>query len=298
MLSNDIELNGVSFNVVPGTYKKGLRKRQSVSKPGARKITRTTFGPFTDGFGQAIADPGENHAGWSGVTVGPAFDGLGVEPFPNSTSFVDAMAAVPSATTRAHGLIAGDAAYVGIGTRLYKSVLLSNGTWAAWTLQTTYSHPITSMAYYQDDIMLFFGTAQDIRRFNTATAATAVWRTGEKGRYGVAYAGQILYAPTAANNQEELRLSNTKWNGVARTHFRYLDAPIINMAAFNGRVVIATRRSLYFMGGQPDPGEAKDPDITNDTGRPPAWIGDPEPVMTHPGQRGPIATAPRWRATG
>ena len=76
MMSNDIELNGVSYNVVPGTYKKGLRKRQTVSKPAARKITRTTFGPFTDGFGQAIAESGENTAGWSGVTVRPAFNGL------------------------------------------------------------------------------------------------------------------------------------------------------------------------------------------------------------------------------
>src|SRR5918994_5588226 len=192
-LTNDIELNGVSFNVVPGTYKKGLRKRLAVSKPAARKITRTTFGPFTGGFGQATAEAGENTAGWSGVTVGPAFDGLGVEPFPNSAAFVDGMAAVPSATTRAYGLIAGDAAYVGIGTRLYKSVLLSNGTWAAWTLQTTYSHPITSMAYYQDDIMLFFANAQDIRRFNATGGATTVWRTGEKARYGVAYAGQLIY---------------------------------------------------------------------------------------------------------
>src|SRR5215216_451113 len=113
VLTNDIELNGVSYNVAPGTYKKGLRKRLAVSKPAARTVTRTTFGPFTDGFWQAIAEAGENRAGWSGVTVGPAFGGLGVEPFPNSAAFADGMAA-PSATTRAHGLIAGDAAYVGI----------------------------------------------------------------------------------------------------------------------------------------------------------------------------------------
>jgi microcystin-dependent protein len=97
----------------------------------------------------------------------------------------------------------------------------------------------------------------------------------------VDYLVQLIYAPCAANNQEELRLSNTKWNGNAVTHKRYLDSPIINMALFNGKVVIATRKSLYFMGGQPDPGEAKDPDITNDTGKPASWIGDPEPVMTH-----------------
>ena len=190
MLSNDIELNGIGYSVVPGSYRKGLRKRQAVSKPAARTVTRTTFGPFTDGFGQAIAEAGENRAGWSGVTVGPAFGGLGVEPFPNSAAFADGMAAAPSATTRAHGLIAGDAAYVGIGTRLYKSVLLSNGTWAAWTLQTTYAQPITGMTYFKDDILIFLGAAADIRLFNTASGASVIWRTGEKARYGVAYAGQ------------------------------------------------------------------------------------------------------------
>jgi hypothetical protein len=281
MLSNDIELNGISYNVVPGSYKKGLRKRQTVGKPAARKITRTTFGPFTDGFGQAIAEAGENRAGWSGVTVGPAFGGLGVEPFPNSASFGDGMAAVPSVSVRAYGAIAGDAAYVGIGTRLYKSVLLTNGTWAAWTLQTTFAAAISGLTYFKDDLLVFLGPANDIRLYNTASGASVIWRTNEKAKYGVAYAGQLIYAPCAANNQEELRLSGTKWNGNAVTHKRYLDAPIVNMSLFNGKVVIATRKSLYAMGGQPDPGEAKDPDITNDTGKPPAWIGEPEPLMTH-----------------
>jgi hypothetical protein len=41
MLSNDVELNGVEYNVVPGQYKKLLRKRQSPSKPAARRIGRT-----------------------------------------------------------------------------------------------------------------------------------------------------------------------------------------------------------------------------------------------------------------
>ena len=108
-----------------------------------------------------------------------------------------------------------------------------------------------------------------------------VWRTGEKAQKGVAYSGQFIYAPLAVNNQEELRLSGTKWNGNAVTHKRYLDAPIINMASFNGQVVIATRKSLYFMGGQPYPGEADDPDITGDPARAPEWRGDPEPVMSH-----------------
>ena len=43
MLSNDIELNGVAYNVVPGAYKKGLRKALAVSKPPARRIGNAIF---------------------------------------------------------------------------------------------------------------------------------------------------------------------------------------------------------------------------------------------------------------
>jgi hypothetical protein len=99
--------------------------------------------------------------------------------------------------------------------------------------------------------------------------------------YPVDYLVQLIYAPRAVNNQEELRLSGTKWNGNAVTHFRYLDAPIINMALYNGIVAIATSKSLYFMGGQPYPGEADDAEITGDSSRAPEWRGDPEPIMTH-----------------
>src|SRR5687767_245754 len=283
MLSNDILLNGVDYNVVPGSYKKGLRKRLSPSKPAARTITRTELGPFSGGLGQAVVAGTAATSGWEGITVGPAFDGLGVEPFPNVSVFADATADVPSTTLRAHGVVAGTNAFIGIGRRIYKSVLLTNGVWATLTAVADLGagFTISGLAYFQDDILISLSSGQDIRKLNTATNAVTVWRTGEKSQKGVAYAGQFIYAPLLANNQEELRLSGTKWNGNAITHFRYLDAPIITMAHFNGKVAIATRKSLYFMGGQPYPGEADDAAITGDSSRAPEWRGDPDPVMSH-----------------
>ena len=278
-LTNDIELNGVAFNVVPGAYKKGLRKAQSVARPPARRTGKAIFGPFERGVLQA-ADEDEER-GWRSLTVGPVFDGGGVEPFPNSTTHADGVIAAPSATTRAYGLVAGARAYLGIGSTLYQSVLLTNGTWANFTSAASIGATIRGLAYYLDDVLVLCGTTQDIRKYNTSSGTVTVWRSGEKATFGVAYAGQLIYAPCAANNQEELRLSVTKWNGNAKTEKRYLDAPIINMASFNGQVVIATRKSLYFMGGQPYPGEADDPDVSGDTSKAPAWIGDPEPVMGH-----------------
>ena len=76
MLSNDIELNGVAFNVVPGSYKKGLRKRLAVRSPAARRVGTAKFGPFERGVLQASDEDEER--GWSSVTVGPVFDGEGV----------------------------------------------------------------------------------------------------------------------------------------------------------------------------------------------------------------------------
>ena len=53
------------------------------------------------------------------------------------------------------------------------------------------------------------------------------------------------------------------------------------MAFYNGKVAIATSKSLYFMAGQPYPGEADDPDITGDSSRAPEWRGEPDPILTH-----------------
>jgi hypothetical protein len=53
------------------------------------------------------------------------------------------------------------------------------------------------------------------------------------------------------------------------------------MALFNGQVAIATKSSLYLMGGQPYPGEADDPTVTADTSKAAEWRGEPEPIMTH-----------------
>ena len=207
----DIELNGVAFNVVPGAYKKGLKRAPTVSfdaplKPTrgviprrplavsqpVRRVIRTEFGPFRGGLGQAVLEGNRGRAGWEGLSVGPAFDGDGVEPFPNSTSFADAMVEVPSTTNRAYGIVAGAAAYVGLGQRIYKCVLLSNGTWAAFTMVADLGvgFTIQGLTYYQDNLLIMLGAGQDIRKYNTTTNALSIWRVGEKGAKGVGYAGQ------------------------------------------------------------------------------------------------------------
>jgi hypothetical protein len=69
MLSNNVVLNGVAYNVVPGSDKKALRKRLSPGKPAVRTITRTEIGPFSGGPGQAVVAGTSVVVGWDGLTA-------------------------------------------------------------------------------------------------------------------------------------------------------------------------------------------------------------------------------------
>lgn len=273
-LGHDIALNGAGYTVLPGSY----QKRSAT--PGAAETRRLSLGPFGGGQRQALVT--REPQGWDTPGIGPVFEGQGVEPFPNSTSFGDAMSDTPTTTLRAHGALTGNAAYVSLGRRIYKSVNFG-AAWSAFTAVADLGagYVISGLVPYQDDLLVLLSSGQDIRRLNTATNTLTLWRSGEKGVVGCVYGGQLIYAPRAANNQEELRLSGTKWNGNAETFFRYLDSPILNMALFNGQVALATRTSLYFMSGRAYPGEADDAAVTADTSKAPAWIGEPEPIMTH-----------------
>lgn len=275
---NDITLNSVGYTVVPGSYRKRSATKASAA---SRETRRLEIGPFGAGQRQAIAAGARQ--GWESLAAGPYFDGQGVEPFPHASSFADALADLPGSAARAHAVIAGANAFIGLGQRIYKSVALNNAAWSALSVAADLGagFTISGLAYYQDDLLVMLGSGQDIRRFNTASSALTIWRAGEKGQVGCGFAGQLVYAPRLPNAREELRLSGAKWNGNAVTHTRYLDSPIVAMALFNGKVAIATRASLYFMGGQPYPGEADDASVTADTSRAPAWLGEPLPVMTH-----------------
>ena len=134
-LTNDIELNGVSYNVVPGTYKKGLRKPQAVSKPPARRIGQAIFGPF----GRGVL-PGERRGRGTGLVVADGGAGLrrrGDRALPQQhepRGRHDRCAERPRCGPT--GWWPATAAYVGIGRRIYKSVALTNGTWASFTVAT------------------------------------------------------------------------------------------------------------------------------------------------------------------
>lgn len=275
---NDAVLGDVQLTVVPGTYKKSARKSGRGST-----VERIVIDQF-DGQRQAVAQAGNQWAyAWDGVGVGPAFDGAGVEPFPHSATFGDSMADVPSLTNRAHFIIAGGFLWMGLGRRMYKSAALTSASWTAWSAVADLGagYTISGLAYFQDDLLIMLSTGQEIRKLNTATNALTIWRAGERGQVGAGYNGQLVYAPRLAGALDELRISGTKWNGNAETYQFFLDAPIVNMGAFGGAVIVATKQSLYRVTGRNYPGEQDDAAVTADTSKAPLWTEDPEPVMSH-----------------
>ncbi|MEZ4565219.1 MAG: hypothetical protein R2853_21065 [Thermomicrobiales bacterium] len=276
--AQDAILGEVQLSIVPGTY----RKRNKESGRGG-VTERLVINRFA---GQRNATQGEGELAdrsWDGVGVGPVFDGAGVEPWPQVSTFGDSMADVPSLTQRAHCATAAGAVFVGIGRRIYQTALLSSGTWSALTQVADLGagYVISGLAYYQDDLLVLLSTGQEIRKFNTGSHALTVWRAGERGQVGAGYGGSLVYAPRLAGQNEELRISGVKWNGNAETYQYFLDAPIVGMGNFGGAVIVATRQSLYRVSGRNYPGEADDAAVTADTSKAPAWTQDPEPLMSH-----------------
>jgi hypothetical protein len=190
-LVNDVALGGLQLNVVPGSYRK--RNKGTGGRPASfQRVTIDQFAGQRRAFGKEDAEA----AGfaWDGLGVGPAFDGQGVEPFPSIVSFADAaILDIPDVSIpRAHGAVAGNNAFIGMGRRIYKSVALSNGTWAAFTAAADLGAGFTigGLAYVQDDLLVMLSSGQEIRKFNTTSNGLTVWRTGERGQVGVGYAGQ------------------------------------------------------------------------------------------------------------
>jgi hypothetical protein len=278
MSVQDAVLGDVHLTIVPGTYRK--RNKESGRSAVTERIVIDQF----DGQRQAIRAGGDLAGyAWDGLAVGPAFDGRGVEPFPQSAAFGDTIADTPTLANRAYFCLAGGFLWMGLGRRIYKSAATSSSTWSAFTAAADLGagYTIGGLAYYQDDLLVLLTSGQEVRKLNTNTNALTIWRAGEKGQVGANYAGQLVYAPKLAGAQEELRISGLKWNGNAETYQFFLDAPIVNMAAYGGAVIVATKQSLWRVTGRNYPGEADDPAVTADTSKAPMWTQDPEPVMSH-----------------
>ncbi|MDQ3779599.1 MAG: hypothetical protein M3354_03480 [Chloroflexota bacterium] len=258
----DVEIAGVGYTLAAYSRKHDSTYRRLSGRLSLRDFAGGLLAPYQspDASGQS---PG---SGWDGLSVGPVYDGQGLEPFPYRTTFTDAAGAFPSTTTRAVGVVHGSRMYLAAGTRLYRSGLLTAANWSALSLVATFPQTITDITPFKDDLMILVGGAT-MKRYNVAAnTITDPWVSGEQGLVGQGYKGQLVFCPGLPQEQYVLRLSSLNANGVINFWVRHIDAPAVKMGMFGGKVAVATKQSLYLFDGDW---------LVND------WTATVEPIFSH-----------------
>jgi hypothetical protein len=255
--ATDVVLAGDGYMVTPGTYR---RMSDGVHEGAPGTIVLRDFVG-----GQRRAIQLEAERGWDSEGVGSVLFGQGVEPWPYGTSFTDPVIGMPTTSSRTVSMLLDDAIYVGIGRYLYESVSLAATAWSAFTQVADLGTGtvISALAYYQDKLAICCGSTRDIQLFDPITSTLTTLQAGEKGHQAVGYASRLVWSSAASGAQGELRM--TTGGGLDS---RALDSPIVRMALHGGKIAMATRSSLYLLGGRADATAA-------------AWVGEPEPFFTH-----------------
>ncbi|HEV3495354.1 MAG TPA: hypothetical protein VHA34_03270, partial [Actinomycetes bacterium] len=158
----------------------------------------------------------------------------------------------------------GDYAFLAVGRFLYRSPALTAGAWADFVqvADVGAGRTIGRLAYYRGDLLLCCGLGLDVQRFTYPAGPLATFSAGLKAKIGIGYARQLVYGDPSAGNEDVLKMTTG-----ASPDSRELDAPIVNMGIYDGQVAIATRQSLWLLGGRPDPTTNK-------------WTQEPQPFFT------------------
>jgi hypothetical protein len=259
----DIVLGGDGYMLTPGTYR---RQTDGVAEGSPGTIVLSDFVG-----GQRRAIQLESERGWDSEGVGPALLGQGVEPWPYVTDYADGTIGIPLSTSPVPAALIGDHIYIGIGRFLYQSVAVTATSWADFTQVADLGsgNAISSLARYADKLAVLCGDTSDIQIYDPIAGTYAVMQAGERGTHGVGYGGRLVYSVADAGSEAEIRM--TTGGGIDS---RTLDSPVVAIALHAGSVAIATRSSLYLLGGKPD--------ATLGT-----WIGEPEPFFTSGAWTGP-----------
>ena len=254
--TTDIVLGGDGYMLLPGSYRR-LSDGSAENTPGTI-VLRDFVG------GQRRAIQLEPERGWDSEGVGPVLFGQGVEPWPYGTNHPDGVIGIPSSTTRIPSQLFGGMIYIGIGRYLYRSVPVTSPTWADFTQVADLGSgvTITGLAPYGDKLAIACGSARDITLIHPSTLALTTLQSGERGDQIVAYANRLIWSD--ASTATDWRIRMTTGGGIDD---RLLDSAIVRMVLHGGKIAIATRTSLYLLGGRSDPANG-------------VWIGEPEPAYT------------------
>lgn len=253
----DLILDGQPYLLVPGSY-----RRSTEGDTGARP-GRVTITYFVGG--QRRAFQLERDRSWNGAGMRPVLGGQGVEPWPWSDSYTDTTLAATPTGTKLPSLVHTTHTYVANGRYLYRTVSRTASSWGGLTQVADLGagKVITRLAGYQGKIALCCGTTADVQLYDPGSGAVTTLLAGLKATLGIGYANRLVYADPAAGNEAILRM--TTGGGIDS---RELDGPIVQLGLHEGKVVIATRSSLWTLDGRSDPVTA-------------TWTTDPKPFFTH-----------------
>lgn len=252
----DISLDGAGYMVAPGSYRRS--SEGEAEGRGGVWVQKDFVG------GQRRALQLEKDRGWDAEGVGPALGGQGVEPWPFATSNADgAIVTAPTSGVAAHHAVVGNNVYVGIGRYLYRSVAVNAGAWGNFTqvADVGAGNVITDVTAYAGKVAVCCGSTKDIQIWDPGVGTLSTFGAGERGTVAIGYANRLVWAD--ATSDGVVRMSTG--GGIDE---RALDATVVNLGLHGGKVVIATRASLWLLGGQGDAA----------TGR---WTADPEPIFSH-----------------
>jgi hypothetical protein len=234
--------------------------------------------------GQRRALQLERDRGWAGIGTGAALDGQGVAPWPHiETTTLDASSEIPDAGTPIPTATVNDHVFFAIGPTLYRTAALSAAAWAAPAEVWNSGGPsITSLAWYNDDLLIALGDAADLVVFQYPAGPATTLLAGERGRHVAGYAGFALWSRAQAGGAtSEIRM--VTGSGIES---RYLDARVTRLTTAGGKVWAASNTSLYSFTGRVRETLVPNPAWTSGSTDPtsiPAlrWSGEWDPFFQH-----------------
>lgn len=272
----DITLDGAGYMLVPGHYR---RSQDGMAEGRTGRIVMQDFYG-----GQRRALQMERDRGWGGIGTGPALDGQGVVPWPHITeATLPAGSPVPAASTPIPTAVVNDHVFFAIGTKLLRTASISSPTWSEPVVVWDAGTPITSLAWYNDDILVALGDGGDLAVFQYPSGPATTLLTGEEGHHAVSYAGFALWSQAATTSGATNEIRMVTGSGIES---RYLDARVTRLTTAGARVWAATNTSLYSFTGRVRETLIPNPAWTSGSTDPtsiPAlrWSGEWDPFFQH-----------------
>ncbi len=258
----DITLNGAGYMLAPGSYKRS-QDGMAEGRTG-RVVMRDFFGGGLRPFQL------ERDRNFNGLGVGPVFNGQGVWPWPaEATSTLPSGAAAPTTAYRVPAVAIGNIVYFAVGNKVLRTTSMTATNWGQPVEVYAFdpARQITDLFEVHGNIGVCMGTGQQAEVITTAGVYVEPIMGTPKGRHATAYAGHVIMSQARVGGATDTLYLTSP----TELETRQLDTRIVNIGLWAGKVVVATRQSLYTFAGRVDEG------ITGGSGH---WLGEFQPFHT------------------